>query len=876
MDKTIISTSNFDAISANAFYYNDKYEKKEWYLDGSTTDSALSIDVFPVWADYSGKGVKVGVIDSQIDFTHSDIKHAYASGLDYNFTLGTDNVTIDPAALPYFHGTAVAGVISAEANNGVGTVGIASGATLVGYGVDYGASTAVTDILAALQRAVDVDVANNSWSFNSNFADNFTRNPTYGEALLSSVIAGRGGLGTSQVFAAGNAGTSGSSNYHNFQNSPYAIAVGAVDPTGAASSFSSVGANVLISAAGRDVFTTTLKERYESYNGTSFAAPAVSATIALMLEANPDLGYRDIQQILAYSAHREGLADTTSFGDGWLTNGANNANGGGLHFSDAFGYGFLNVHDAVRLAETWDRQQTYANLTTISKTVTTSQTLTAGSNDHLSLSIQIDKPISVEHVQLSMDLRWTQTANLDVYLVSPEGTQVRLVYDLPGLDNVGNIRDFTFSSVASMGELSVGTWTLEIYNRNPSAVDKNGNPLTGLLRDATLTLQGNSADLNNDLYIYTNEFGSLYKGADLAQRAILHDTNGGIDTLNAAAITSASTIDLSGNGPTILAGVTLALDGSIENAYTGDGNDTVRGNDAANRITTGRGDDTIYFTTGGDTLDGGAGQDTLIFGSSVDKLAGSLTADGTLALSLGSGAATLVTNIENFVFSEGSYSLAQILDRLGSTTPQSSTTANVEVPQVPTNESTTTDIAANAPAQETTTSTTTTADLTNTKFVQTLTGTTGDDTIKGGLGADYIDGGLGADRLYGGDGTDKLLGGYGDDLLRGDAGDDWLFGGQGADKLYGGDGADTFVVDISELGALDCIYDFNASAGDRILVTGLSTAALANAEFTLQMQSTSSVLQLIADNTVYDIARIKGEGVETLSTVHDDMGLLFA
>ena len=881
-------------LSPESTFCNDPRENKQWYLDGSTI-SPLSIDVYSVWKDYIGTGVKIGVIDSQIDYTHVELKNAYDKALDFNFAQSTNNPIIDPAHLPLFHGTSVAGIISAEANNQVGMVGIASGASLVGLAIDYNSNDATSQIVAALNRAVDLDVVNNSWSFVSNLADDFNKNPVYGAALEHLASQGRDGLGTSTVFAAGNAGTSGTSNYHNFQNSPYTIAVGAVDPNGAPSSFTSLGANVLISAAGRDVYTTDLKDRFDTVNGTSFAAPAVSAAVGLMLQANPELGYRDVQEILAYSARREGLADSANFGDGWRTNGATNFNGGGLHFSDAFGYGFLNVHDAVRLAETWSKQQTFANLAKVTETVSSNQKLVAGSSDHISVDINVDKAIDIEHVQLAMDLRWLDTGNLDVYLTSPDGTQVRLVYDLPTVDRIGNIRNFVFDSVASMGEQSAGTWKLDIYNRNPAATDKTGAPLAGELQGVTLTISGSAQSLANDVYVYTDEFGSLYTGKDLAERGVLRDTDGGTDTLNAAAITSNVTIDLSANKNTVLAGVTLSLDANaIENACSGDGNDTLIGSRLANVLDAGRGDDVIYFSFGSDTIDGGTGQDTLILDCSRGSISGAVK-DGKLSISTHQGEVSTVGNVETFVFSDGKCSYADLTRLLG-------TSGTAGLPNAPAPEAPDTGTSSGGTWQDFNEaarsydkylagtsagekmSGTDAADraeglggndvLTGQGGDDALYGGDGDDRLSGSVGRDFLDGGLGADKLYGELGDDKLYGGLGDDLLKGGDGTDWINGGKGGDRLYGEAGADTFVLDLAALDELDTIYDFDAAQGDRILVTGLGVHG--DATFDIVTYGTSTYLEMNDDGVVTEIARLKGAGLDALSMVSTDLGLLWA
>lgn len=842
MTDTLKTSYRGSQVAPSTYFYNDTYEKKEWYLDGSTL-SPLSIDIYSVWKDYNGSGIKIGVLDSQIDFRHQDLNKAYDLSQDYNFALGTGQVSIDDSKLPYFHGTAVAGVISAQANNEFGTVGIASGAALVGLGVDYDSSAVTDQIVAGLQAAVKVDVVNNSWSFVANFEDDFNKHPEYGEALKNAVTTGRDGLGTSVVFAAGNAGTSGTSNYHNFQNSPYAIAVGAVNPDGTAASFTSLGANVLLSAGGSGIYTTIPKGRFADYSGTSFAAPAVTGAVGLMLQANPNLGYRDVQQILAYSAQRSGLADGANYGDGWRTNGATNFNGGGLHFSDAFGYGFLNVHDAVRLAETWTQQQTYANLATACGSVQVGKNLIAGSSDHISAQIHLDKAIDVEHVQLALDLRWVDTGDLDIYLTSPDGTTVRLAYDLPGENRAGSLRNFVFDSVASMGEQSAGTWTIDIYNRDPSATNKDGTPMCGLFQGAKLTVTGGADNPANDTYIYTDELGSLYKGADLAARCVLNDIDGGTDTINAAAITSNSVIDLSACSKTMIAGVTLSLSANmIENAFGGDGNDTIIGSKAANLLNAGRGDDIIYFSFGSDTVDGGQGNDRFVVGSSFGSIVGHAEDNGDITLTDRAGDISTISHVENFVFSDATYSYQQLLSMLDHGIAATGTNATT----------TTTGMESDSTSAATQT------------FDQTLGGTSDADKMKGADTADLIDGKGGDDSILGKGGNDKILGMAGDDLLKGGDGNDWIEGGAGHDRLFGEAGADVFVFDVSDTHSTDVIYDFNVHDGDRILIAGI--APHTDATFDFETRGGNIYLEMHLGDESFDLARIKGDDLDHLGS----------
>lgn len=881
-----------------ADYLQDPKADKSWFYTSSNL-STLKIDVESVWQDYNGAGVKVGVIDTQIEFVHSDLG-AYDTTLDYNFADDTGDITWDPGNLPDPHGTMVAGVIAAEGGNGVGSVGVASGATLVGLAIDYDSPEVIDQAVNALRAAVDVDVVNNSWSFSRSFDDNFNKasNAEMADSLRLLAEDGRDGLGTSIVFSAGNAGATGSSNYHNFQNSPYSIAVGAVDPDGNPSSFTSLGANVLISAPGREVLTTALKDRYEDPDGTSFSAPVVSGVVALMLEANPNLGYRDIQQILSLSARRDGLSDEALHGDGWQTNGATTHNGGGLHFSDAFGFGFVNAHDAVRLAETWTLQQTAENRDTVGVTVESDQELVAGENDHASLQFEITDAIQAEHVQLSMDLRWAHTADLDVYLTSPEGTQVRLVYDLPEEGSAGKLRDFAFTSVASMGELAAGTWTLDVYNRDPDATAKDGSAMRSLLRDAELTIHGRSDGLEDTLYTFTDEFGLLYSEDELAERRVLQDTDGGVDTVNAAAVTSDSRIDLSGATDTQIAGVTLEWNATaFENAVGGDGDDVLIGNAADNWLFGGRGADEITFSAGADTIDGGAGDDTLIFGTEFASIFGYVDALGDFFVGFIDQAASVISNIETFVFTNASYAYADFFALFSDAEPveppadEPAEDPGPTDPPEPGDDPDTPDEGGDTPDPELPSDQEpeltlfggagddklrgdVTADaligadgndsLLGYGGADLLFGEAGDDRLRGGDGDDHLSGGTGTDTLQGENGNDEIDGGAGTDLIFGGAGDDRITGGAGADTLVGDDGADIFIFDLADLGSVDQIKDFSIVENDQIHVLGVS--AYEGATFEFVDGGRFSHLNMYYEGTTTTLFDILGSGQNDLTT----------
>ena len=137
------------------------------------------------------------------------------------------------------------------------------------------------------------------------------------DTMLDGVTNGRGGLGMVFVFAAGNSYDVGQDvNYEGYQNSRFTMSVGALGQDLKHASYSSTGAPVFISAPGGDSenYHGMLAAQPLSHGltdncgdagmGTSYAAPLVSGVVAMVLEANPNLTWRDVQGVLASTATR--------------------------------------------------------------------------------------------------------------------------------------------------------------------------------------------------------------------------------------------------------------------------------------------------------------------------------------------------------------------------------------------------------------------------------------------------------------------------------------------------------------------------------------------------------------------------------------------
>jgi subtilisin-like proprotein convertase family protein len=606
----------------------DPYFGLQWYLYTTRVEFA--------WEHATGKGIRIGVFDQGIDPANPDLRANDA------VALGVDSATAGPGGMPLLagdnHGTQVAGIIAA-ARDGVGIVGVAYDATLVSiYSALSGSLQYSTEIANAFRYAASLDVLNNSWGFGNRlqispdwaFLDD-AKNPYFApafQALQGLAANGRNGLGTVVVQSAGNGYEVGDdTNLHNFQNSRYIITVGSTDMLGGPSYFSTTGASILVAApggTGNGDFGSILSTdragvagknpgNYAFNDGTSFSSPIVAGVVALMLEANSRLGYRDVQQILAYTAHQNDFGDSS-----WDANGAHDWNGGGLRYNSVLqssGFGEVDALAAVRLAKSWiSEPKTVANTVDVTATKLVNQAIPDASAAGVDSVLEISSTIIVERVDVTVNVTHPFIGDLSITLTSPTGTTSYLMYrpSQGSLTAYGSSQQdihFTFDTVLDWGESATGKWTLNVSDRQ--ATD------AGTFIDWSIDLIGHHAS-NDHTFIYTNEFPDLV-AADPA-RGVLRDPTGGNDTINASALGSNDRIDLSGLTASVINGglLTIASGTTIRNAFGGDGNDVLIANPAGGVLHGMPGNDIITGAAGADALDGGAGDDVLAGGAGID------------------------------------------------------------------------------------------------------------------------------------------------------------------------------------------------------------------------------------------------------------------
>ncbi|MEF2232105.1 MAG: S8 family serine peptidase [Pseudodesulfovibrio sp.] len=595
---------------------------EQWYI--KNTSGGVDLNVTKAWEEFTGEGIRVAVCDDGVDYNHPDLQANYLSGDGYNETAGTTDGYPDDGQN---HGTAVAGFIAA-AKNDYGIQGVAYEAKIASF-VEGDADGALGRVLL---RQTSFDISQNSWTMAP-----FSNDMSLTEAVETLARNGRSGPGTVVVFAGSNERESGiMSTYYNTNNSPHALAVGAVDSSGKYAEFSCAGPNLLVTAPGEDVISTDRTppagEDPDSYfhtgSGTSYSSPMVSGVVALMLEANPDLGYRDVQTILASTAVRtEGMVSAEGMPWDWQINGESNWNGGGMHASHDYGFGLVDATAAVRLAESWDNgQHTYANLADEEATASPSTDIPDNTGAGQTSTVTIGANLVVQHAVVSVDIDHNRFDDLEISLTSPDGALSVLFYH-PNLEGIaqemgisldaymeqrtptfGEGDTWTMMTVTPFGENGHGDWTLTVTDTVTGDA--------GSLNSWTLTLYGDN-DTDNDYYIYTDEYSAM-AGDDPSRTSL--DDDAGADTINASAVTSGSAIDLTPGSVSTIDGtaVTITATSIIENVHTGDGNDTITGNDADNNLFGWRGNDAIIGDNGNDLLCGGAGGDTLTGGSGSD------------------------------------------------------------------------------------------------------------------------------------------------------------------------------------------------------------------------------------------------------------------
>ena len=309
---------------------NDPYASKQWALE--------AVNAYDAWdycraevAEEAGSPVTVAILDSGMNVGHEDFTGSRIVGA-YSFLHDDASDVTDE----FGHGTHVAGIVAATADNGVGVAGVSYNAQIMPVQVIKPDGTVTT---SQFRKGLNY-VVENADEYNVrvvNISIGTTTDETVTDQALLDAIGEAHDAGLLLVYASGNGGANGAyrSVPCDYDDAEGAIGVISIaDNGGTYSRSSSSNYNMPtqttkdLAAPGASIYSTSKNGGYGYQSGTSMAAPHVSGIAALVFAANPDATAEDVRNILCATA--QDLGD-----EGW----------------DAeYGYGLVDAKAALEAA----------------------------------------------------------------------------------------------------------------------------------------------------------------------------------------------------------------------------------------------------------------------------------------------------------------------------------------------------------------------------------------------------------------------------------------------------------------------------------------------------------------------------------------------
>ena len=482
------TTDNFlQETTKQNLRFNDFLWPDQWYLHDTRnleTIPELDMRTIPVWnMGYTGKEVVVTIMDDGLEWNHTDIFRNYDPKASW------DSNDDDPDPFPRYddsdsnnHGTRCAGEVAMSANNLKCGVGVAYNAKIGGIRMLDGiVNDAVESV--SLAHAVDhVDVFSASWgpSDDGMTVDGPKRLAL--EALEKGITEGRDGKGVIYVWASGNGGSKGDNcNCDGYTNSPYTLSVGSASQHGDFPWYGERCASTLTTAyssgaySDQKIATTDLHDRCTVHHtGTSAAAPLAAGVVALVLEANRDLTWRDVQHLVVWTSEYLPLRNNK----GWRKNGA------GLMYNSRFGFGLINAELMVKASLNWT---TVPDKYTCKTNATSRLPVPISSKGQKEAQVMLSTNgcgiRHLEHVEVTLDIEYNHRGALDIYLFSPAGTVSMILSRRERDTSAIGFRNWTFLSVHFWGENPAGEWRVLVR-------DLTGQNYVGSVKSASLTLHG--------------------------------------------------------------------------------------------------------------------------------------------------------------------------------------------------------------------------------------------------------------------------------------------------------------------------------------------------------------------------------------------------
>ncbi|XP_013392730.1 neuroendocrine convertase 1-like [Lingula anatina] len=438
-----------ELMSSTVDIQDPNWNDQKWYLlDGMKAESG--------WARcYTGAGVNIAVVDDGVE-NNRDLN--VDSSLSRDFRGGTSKTDS--------HGTQVAGIAAAKMNDFCG-VGVAPDAKIANLRI-FGLKTTTTqfdlEAKALSFRTDKISIYVNSWGVINSGVHIGGPNTAVLDVLKSGTRNGRGGKGAIYLWATGNGGPDDSCAYDGYINNIYSLGISGVDRNYRklinGESCSAVFAAAPSQNVGSsDVISTIGDSRCTRFFGQSSAAvPMAAGAIAIILQENPSLTWRDVKHIIARSANSN--VQPNEF----------QRNAAGYLVSPSMGFGVLDVEKMVQMAHV-DNWKTVGGTSNLVTCEVNSHAHGIPSDFLVYVSSHQCKIQFIEEIEVAFDLTYSARGHVKMTLTSPSGTSREI---LPGrrVDTHSNSLTWKVKSFQFWGESVVsgfnGAWKLsvqDIFNR---------------------------------------------------------------------------------------------------------------------------------------------------------------------------------------------------------------------------------------------------------------------------------------------------------------------------------------------------------------------------------------------------------------------------
>lgn len=474
------------------FSINDPEFPTQWHLINPNS-LGNDVNVTGVWArNITGKGVVTALVDDGLDYEHEDLKNNFNELGSWDFN--SNRKLPKPTLSDDYHGTRCAGEIAAVKNDVCG-IGVAYDSQVAGIRILSGQITVEDEAAALVYGLEHNDIYSCSWGPSDDGKAMQAPDLLVKKSLIRGVHEGRQGKGAIYVYASGNGGLHGDNcNYDGYTNSIYSITVGALDHLGLHPPYSEACSAVLVvtysSGSREHIHSTDIHGGCtDTHGGTSAAAPLAAGIYSLVLSANPNLTWRDVQYLTIHTSVK------VNEGDGHWQEGAISP------YSHTYGYGKLDTYRIVELAETWENVNEQVNTTTGS--ISLNEEIADNYEYQLNVTSEFLQGFkNLEHIVFNFNMDASIRGKVAVDLVSPSNMVSNL--GVPRKRDISNegFQNWNFMTVAHWGDENFeGIWKIKVTN-----TDANNKVLFkdfklnffGQKRDEELTPIDGGNDENED------------------------------------------------------------------------------------------------------------------------------------------------------------------------------------------------------------------------------------------------------------------------------------------------------------------------------------------------------------------------------------------